>query len=366
MSVTAPELSRTAERLRAAFDRGAAWTKKQAADELECSERHVMRLIRELREEAGVPVDERRDGRAKVFSLPAEHQRRRLQIDALDEQALRALVVAAKASKSLLRSTPLEAPIARAFRTLLAAFGDEDVFSFEPEREAERWHFGSAAPPGSKLGVIRRLDRCSAECRSVRVDYTNGRGEHSEDRKLDPLALAPFPSGWQLAAWCHRRRAVRNFRPTRIERLRPCHGDAGGDYFTPPAGFDPDEHFGGRFGALEGDGRLRTVRLRVDPSVAQYFKSKEYHRSQRVESPRPEPSEAQERSPDGAPLVVTYQVPELKTMRSFVRSWGPNVTAVAPPELVQQLAEDARRTAARYAEPPQPGRKTSTSAPAVS
>ena len=335
MDVTAPELSRTARRLRAAFDRGAAWTKKQAARELDCSERHVMRLIGDLRE-AEVPVEERKEGRAKVFFVPGQHQRRRLQIDALDEEALRALVVSAEAARALLRGTPLEAPIDRAFRTLLAAFGEEDVFSFEPNHEAERWHFGSAAPPGSKLEVVRTLDRCIAECRSVRVDYTNGRGERSEGRKLNPLALAPFPSGWQLAAWCHRRRAVRNFRPSRIERLCPCHGDRSGDHFAPPAGFDPDDHFGGRFGALEGDGRLQTVRLQADPSVAQYFKSKPYHSSQRIEEG------------EGGALIVTYQVSELKTMRSFVRSWGPEVTATAPPQLVQQLAEDARRTAERY------------------
>jgi predicted DNA-binding transcriptional regulator YafY len=337
MNVPPSGLSRSAERLRAAFDRGAALTKKQAARKMDCSERHVMRLLRELREEAGVPVAERREGRAKVFSVPAEHQRRRLQIGALDEEALRALVVAAEAARSLLRDTPLEAPIDRAFRTLLAAFGDEDVFSFEPAHEAQRWHFSEAAPPGGKIDVLRALDRCITESRSVRVDYTNGRGRRSTDRKLDPLALAPFPSGWQLAAWCHQRRAVRNFRPARIEGLRPCHGDPGGDHFAPPSGFDPDDHFGGRFGALEGDGRLHTVRLRVEPAVAQHFKSKPYHSSQRVE----------ETGEDGA-LIVTYQVSELKAMRSFARSWGPNVTALEPPELVRRLAEDARRTAARY------------------
>ncbi len=335
MKVTPPVLNRTTQRLRAHFDRGAAWTKEQAARELECTKRHVMRLIKELRE-AGVPVEERREGHAKVFFIPVEHQRRRIQIEALDEEALRALTVSAEAARALLRGTPLADPLDRAFRTLLDAFGDEDVFSFEPDMENERWYFDGAAPPNSKLEVIRQLDRCIAEHRSARIDYTNGRGERSEHRKIDPLAFAPFPSGWQLAAYCHRRQAVRNFNPSRVERLRPCNGESGGDFFTPPPNFDVDDHFSGRFGALAGDGRLRSVRLRVAPEVAQYFKTKDYHSSQRIE-----------KQPDGR-LIITYQVTQLKTMRSFVRSWGPNVIALAPPELAEKLAEDARQTARRY------------------
>ncbi len=336
MDVTVPDLSRGAQRLRVAFDRGAAWTKQQMADELGCTKRHVLRLIKELRAH-GIPVEARREGRAKVFFIDEAHQRRRIQIDALDEAALRALTVAAEATRVLLRDTPLQEPLDRAFQTLLEAFKAEEMMSFEPELEGDRWYFGEAAPPGGKLDVIRQLDRCIAEGRSVRIDYTNGRGERSENRKIDPLAFAPFSSGWQLAAYCHRRQAVRNFNPSRIERLRPCNGETGGDFFTPPPDFDADDHFSGRFGALAGDGRLRTVRLRVDPTVAQYFKTKDYHSSQRLE-----------KHSDGS-LTVTFQVTELKTMRAFVRSWGPNVKALEPPELVEALADDARAMARQYA-----------------
>ena len=335
VDVTVNEMTRSAQRLHAAFDRGAAWTKRQAARELDCTERHVLRLVTEMREH-GVPVEARREGRAKVFFIPAEHQRRRIQIDALDEAALRALAVSAEASLALLRHTPLHEPLARAFRTLLASFKTEDLVSFEPESEGERWYFGDATPPGGKIEIIRQLDRCIAECRSVRINYTNGRGERSENRKIDPLAFAPFSSGWQLAAYCHQRQALRNFKPSRIEYLRPCNGETGGDFFTPPPGFNADQHFSGRFGALAGDGRLHTVRLHVKPTVAQYFKTKDYHSSQRIT-----------KLADGA-LEVAFQVSELKTMRAFVRSWGPNVKVLAPSELVEGLAADARAMAREY------------------
>ena len=328
------DLSRSARRLQREFDRGAELTKRGVGALLGVTPRHAARIVGELRD-AGVPIQARRVGRADAYSVPVEHQRRAIQIDALDEEALRALTVAADASRALLAATPLGDPLRRAFETLLAAVGDQDVYSFDPEAEARHWAFApSAAPHAGPLDVLRTLDHAITDSQSVRVDYVNGRGERSRDRLLDPLAMAPFPSGWQLAAYCHQRRAVRNFNPVRVEAVRP-EPEA---YFSPPAGWDPDEHFGGRFGALEGDGRLRAVELRVAPHVAQHFQSRDYGTSQRSQ-PDPE-------RPGG--LLITFQVTETKAMRSFVRSWGPAVVALSPPELVAELAEDARQVAAAY------------------
>lgn len=324
-----PDLSRGARILRRHFDRGSRWDRYAIADALSCVPRHAARLVQELRD-AGVPVEDVRENRRKVYFIAPEHQRRTIQVEELDEEALRALVVAAEASRAILAGTPLGEPLNRAFGVLLAAYQGDEIDTFEAEAVADRWHFGNASAPGvGELETLRTLDEAIRESESIRVTYINGRGERSE-RTLDPLAVAPFPSGWQLAAWCHRRRAVRNFNPARIEAIAPT-----GRYFSPPDGWDADLHFGGRFGALEGDGRLQTVRLRVSPSVAQHFLTAPYHASQRV-------------TRTTAGLEVSFQVPELKTMRAFVRSWGPAVTALDPPELVRTLAEDARQTAAAY------------------
>lgn len=341
--MTDPEadLSRAARALRRAFDRAERLTKAQIATRLGCTPRHAGRVVDELRS-AGVPVEHEPAGRARQFFVPDEHQRRQIQVDALDEEALRALTVAADASRAILRGTPLEAPLQRAFAALLSAVGDDAVYSFDPAEEARHWHFGNAAAPhAGRLDVLRALDHAITTGQTVAVTYTNGRGERSAGRRLDPLAVAPFPSGWQLAAYCHARRAVRNFNPARIESVEPVPET----WFSPPAGFDADAHFGGRFGALDGGaGRLHTVRLRVAAGVAQHFRSRDYHTSQ-LAVPDPD-------RPGG--LLVTLQVSELKTMRAFVRSWGPAVVALGPPSLVAEIAADARATAEAY-RPDAPG-----------
>ena len=325
------DLSRSARKLLRQLDRSAEMTKREIGALLGCTPRHAARILDELRA-AGVTVSETRKGREKAFGVSAEHQRRMIQVEDLDEEALRALAVAAEASRAVLRGTPLEAPLDRAFAVLLAAYDGENLHSFEPDRLVDQWHFDQASAPGvGPVEILRTLVRAITDQQTVEVEYTNGRGETST-RQLDPLAFAPFPSGWQLAAWCHRRRAVRNFNPARIARVEPLD-----DYFSLPKDWDADAHFDGRFGALDGDGRLQTVRLRVARRVAQHFKTRPYHASQQVEDA-------------GDELLVSFQVPELKAIRSWVRSWGPAVVALAPPELVVALAEDARATAAHYGE----------------
>ena len=335
------DLSRSADRLRALFDRGERLTKREAADRLGRNPRTVGRLVDELRA-AGVPICEEKDPhqpRAKRFYLDAEDQRRSLTLDALDEAGLLALTVAAQASQATLAGTPLEAPLRRAFAALLPAIGALDaageIGSFDPEAEARHWHFGTLAPAAVDPETFSALRRAADASQSVRMDYRNGKGKRTPGRRVDPLAFAPVKGGWLLAAYCHTREAVRDFNLARITNVRPLPSH----FFAPPDGFDAHVHFAGRFGALEG-GAPVAVRLHVAPERAVYFESRRYH-----------PSQTTERQPDDS-LVVTYRVPNLDDLRAFVASWGPHVMALEPSELAERITADAAATVAAYADAP--------------
>ena len=107
------------------------------------------------------------------------------------------------------------------------------------------------------------------------------------------------------------------------------------DVAARPDDFDPDLYFHGRFGALSGE--TRVVRLLVEPDVAHLFREKDYDESQVTEEERA----------DGR-LVVSFEVAGLEDMASWVRSWGPSVTVLDPPELAERIAEEARQVAVRY------------------
>ncbi len=346
-ATASPTLSRTAADLHRLLDRGNRLTKQEAARRLGRHERSITRLVDELRQ-AGVPVREEKDPRnrrAKRFYLAEEHQRRGLVLDALDEHALFALSVAAEAAGAALAGTPLEAPLRRGFHALLAAVSDlpdeegepAGPFTFEPDAVPTSWYFGALAAEPPDPDIYAALNRAIGSCQAVRIDYTDGEGERTYGRELEPLALAPIGGVWRLVAHCKLRGALREFNLVRIAHLKPV-----SRYFARPDGFSLRAHFAGRFGALEGGEPVEVI-LRVAPERATYFRSRRYHPSQQIE----------ERG--GGALGVTYRVPggkALDEVRAWVRSWGPYVLVEAPADLAEQIAADAADTARAYEDRP--------------
>ncbi len=338
MATDAPLLPHSAEALRRLLDRDARPTKAEIGHALGVTPRQAARVVETLRQ-AGVPVRQEPDPaerRRQRYFLDAEHQRRGLHLDALDETEILALVVAAEAAHTALRGTPLHDALGTAFEALLDAAGQagdgDGVFSFDPEAEPGHWHFGGHAQPPA-LGVFTTLRRAASEGRRVRIDYTRADGTPTHGREVSPLGFGRVRGGWVLAAWCHLRGALREFSLPAVAHVAGLSADV-----HRPDGFSLRRYFARRFGALEG-GELVEVRLRVAPDRAVYFRRRRYHPSQHLAD-----------QPDGS-LVATYSVPggdALDEVRAFVASWGPHVVVEHPPELADRLAADARRTAAAY------------------
>ena len=338
-SAVSHPLHRSAERLRKLFDAGHRLTKAEAAEQLGLdAARSITRLVHDLRL-SGVPVRDEpdpADGRRKRFFLADEDQRRGLRLDALSEAEILALTVAAEAARSALRETPLGEPMASAFQAILDAAREAGdglgTVTFDPDDEPDHWHFGGAATPPHPA-VFASLRRAITDGRRVRVDYTDKRGTRTDGREISPLGFGLVRGAWQLAAWCHLRRALRDFALAAVS-----HVAVTGAAAHAPDGFDLQAHFAARFGALAG-GEPVEVRLRVSADRAVHFRRRRYHPSQRLAE-----------QPDGS-LVATYRVPggdALDEVRAFVASWGPHVVAEAPPALVGRLAEDARQSAEAY------------------
>lgn len=329
-----PRTSDSLSQLRRFLGEGHEPTLADLVDELDLSRRQVRRLIRRLRED-DVPVTARRDGRVKRFFLPPEHRPVGIATFDFEEEEVLALAVAAEAAKAALRDTPMGRPLAHAFKKLLNGL-DADLLTFELEEQPARWHFDAHAYSRFDPHIFRRLQAAINENRSVRIDYVAAStGEHTNDRKIDPLQMARYSGTWAVVAWCHLRQNFREFALSGIQRLEPCRQEEEMAYFSPPAGFDPETYFSDRFSALSGDA-LHRVRLLVESDRAEYFRRKQYHASQEIDE-----------ASDGR-IVVSYLVESLDEIRSFAQSWGVGVTALAPRELVELLAREARELAVRY------------------
>jgi len=319
----------TRVRLHKALSRGRQITQQEASDELGVSKRHVRDVVKTLREE-GVPVQEAFEDRRRVYYLePGDWHSEAITLD-IPERQLLTLLVATQAARPTLSPTPLAEDLDAASASLEEALGGR-VVSFIPAFESERWHFNRATSVDIDPEVFWALKRAIADRHPVYIDYYSAsRGAWSQDRKIDPLMFAVRRGAWLCVAYCHKRDATIDFNQVGIEQVDV----AEEEHFTPPSGFDRDEYFEGRFGALAG-GDAHEVVLRIDDELEPYFKRKLYHPTQEV-------SAAEEG------IEVTFQVQGLDEIASFILSWGVGVEVRSPDALKDRVVKEAKAVADQY------------------
>lgn len=323
------------EQLCRLLDTGDVLTYARIQHSLKMSERQIRRILHRLRK-GGLPIEERREGSLKLFFLPADRQRVAVPDLQFDSAELRALAVAAKASRSVLVGTPHAEPLGRAFEKLLDR-ARPVAYVFDPDEPMQEWHFDDNVPDTISMECFRRLEAAMDERRSVRIDYLTAKDQRmSVDRKIDPYFFAKRNRVWLLVAYCHQRGKPLSFALTRVNRVVPCDDAVETAIFTVPADFNPDYFFRGSLGAITS-GECYELRLLVEPRQALHFRERQYHPTQQIEEERP----------DGR-LVVSYELEGFEEMRSFCQGWGVGVTVLAPASLRARLREEAETLVARY------------------
>lgn len=325
--------------LLALLRKGHVLTQREMTERLSIdSKRQARRLIRQLRKD-GVSLEERQRDREKEYFLRPEEWSTGVQLDLTEREAL-ALVLAAGAARSGLGPAPLEASLEGAFENLIESL--PRLSTFEPGSLMDQLHFGEAASvevdPEVFTGLVRALsNRCSLE-----IDYYSASSDtRYQGRRIDPWGLAVRGDAWLCVAHDYRHDERRDFNLTRIEALRPHWPESNGGDYRVPDDFDLEMYFVDRFEALDAED-VYEVRLLLESEVVPYFESKRYHRTQQLHPDDPVLADDRDR------VVVSYEVAGLEEMAAFVRSWGPRVMVLDPPELAERIAADARTVAARY------------------
>lgn len=325
------------QRLHTLLRDGHALTLAEAANHLDLSsKRHVRRLFRSLEEENGVPIQSSRRGLEKEFFLPPEELRVDDESVPLTERQTLALVVSIEAARSHLRPTPLHKPLDDAYRVLLERL-ESAARTYDLDRLRKQWYFDTAPltediDPDVFDAVVRGMN----EERSIRIDYYTAYSDtFREGRKLDPLHVAVTRGTWMCVAYCHFRDGIRDFALQRMSNAALCDPDTEPAFFDRPDDFDPDIYFREHFGGLTGE--VHVVRLLVDADAAAYFQDRTFHPTQHVGEPR-----------DDGRIEVSFEMPGLESITSFLLSWGSSVTVLEPPELVDRIQSEVRQLADRY------------------
>ncbi len=136
---------------------------------------------------------------------------------------------------------------------------------------------------------------------------------------------------WYLATYCHRRKAIRIFAPTRILKM-----EVTKEKFERPNAFDPSEFFRTAF-SIVADHEVGDVALRFAPVVAPIIRERRWHATQKVEDL------------PGGEVRLTMTCSQGDELKAWLLSWGEDLDIEAPSELVNKVAASHRRAADRSA-----------------
>lgn len=177
------------------------------------------------------------------------------------------------------------------------------------------------APAIEPSNLLKEVRRAVIETHTVRFQYYSPRSAEQPstptERDANPYGLVYYDGNWYMVAYCLERRAVRNFRLDRMEKLRLL-----SQTFTRPSDFQLQQR-------QATQQRSLTVRVLFDQTVARRVKESRYFYIV-----------AQENCPEG--LLVTLLVRQEQDVLGWLLSWGRHVQVLEPESLRQNIQEEAK------------------------
>jgi len=168
--------------------------------------------------------------------------------------------------------------------------------------------------------------------RSLPIRYLAASTGETTERTVRPYHLVHHDGGWHLIAHCELRDAVRDFALVRLEITGPA-----GDPFPRDPAFDADAYLEESFGIFHGPGRHPVV-LRFTPFRARWVRHQRWHRDQEMEE-----------HADGS-FTLRFPVSHFPEVKMEILKFGADCEVLAPEALRQEIATEAARLMALYAE----------------
>ncbi len=291
--------------------------------ELGCSQATLYRLIAELRDRLGAPLEQNERGYFYDRSLAGNFELPGFWISPDELQALlMARHVLANVQPGLLEDE-LDG-VQRRINQLLDRQGLD--FAADPERIQIRHDAGRPVPGALFEQVLGALFRR----RRLALTYHGRRRDDISEREVSPQRLIAYRDRWYLAAWCHRADGLRSFAMERIRAMILLDEEAK-DLPAETIG----EHFDQAFGIFSGPARFQAT-LRFTAEAARWAADEVWH-----------PDQAGSWLADGRwQLALPYG--HERELLMTILSYGEDVEVVAPESLRQATIDALRAALAGY------------------
>ena len=174
---------------------------------------------------------------------------------------------------------------------------------------------------------MAQIKEAIAQRRYINLSFTEINPRHLE--RVKPIKIVFAEGNWYLAAMTQNYKFNYGFKFFRINFIT--------GFTLLPQTFQREieaEKFIETFQSLFQNYKCPTyeVRLRIDSSIARYFRVKKFLRSQYIEEEKA-----------NGDLIVSYQINDEMEILPFIKKWLPLVRILSPEKLNKKLKEDIAR-----------------------
>lgn len=293
--------------------------------ELGCSQATLYRLIAELRDVLGAPLEQDPETRDFFYdrSLAGHFELPGIWISPEELQAL----LTARHILANVQPGLLEDELAGLQSRIGQLLQQEGIdFSSQPGRVHIRHDAGRPVPGRLFESLLKSLfDR-----RRLWIRYHGRRRDDVSEREVSPQRLTAYRDRWYLDAWCHRSDGLRSFAVERIQELRPLAESA-----DELSAADLSEHYDRAYGIFSGPAEHQ-AELRFTAEAARWAAEEHWHPQQQIEH-----------LGDGS-LLMRLPFGNSRELEMDILRYGPDVEVVAPKFLRYRVAALAAATAELY------------------
>lgn len=276
--------------------------------------------------EAGFPLyDERYDG--KVYWRLNEDYKG-LPLASLSLSEIAALYFSKKLVINL-AAPPFSSDIESAFKKIESALPEKNVEFLDSLDSMITVRADAPKDLDQHKGTIRTLMESIGEEIRVRMQYYSVHSRKKKAYTVHPYRLMYFRSGLYLFAYVEEYQQIRTFAVERIESIEKL-----GDHFEKPSDFTVENYLGEAFGVIKEE--PADVEIIFNSDVAEYVRSRVWHPSQQV------------REIGAGRINMKMRAGGEYELASWVLSFGPSATVIAPERLKRRIETDLARAADNY------------------
>jgi predicted DNA-binding transcriptional regulator YafY len=295
------------------------------ARKAEMTERTIERDIEYLRDMYEAPVEFDRQKRGYYYSEPNFF----IKSVILTEGELFSLALFDRLLEQY-RNTPLETALRRIFGKIVRSLPENvtvnpGIFSSQVSIISD--HQGQI-----DAKVFKGIFTALKTKRTLTFEYRSLKETAYMPRTVDPYHAICQRANWYIIGYCHDKKDLRMFSFSRVKNLALTK-----KHFNIPQDFNAEEYFDKQMGVFISAKTPYTVELLINSEIATFALERQWHDTQTVKQRK-----------DGSVYVkfTTTQMPEVLR---WVLGQGHTVKALAPPELIGMVKEEAEKVRGMYA-----------------